>query len=115
MLQWDTLFWLGGFVTIAQQLSDAGASEYLGQHISTGIITLGLPAIPTLPILYFATCFMFSSLSTHIVALNVTFMEAGKHLNVNPMVLVPCIAYFSSLGGCMVSLRTHVERWRDWI
>ncbi|CAM0140273.1 unnamed protein product [Umbelopsis sp. WA50703] len=74
---WDTLFWLGGFVTIAQQLSDAGASAYLGEHISTGIDHMGLPPIPTIPILYFATCFMFSSLSTHIVALNVTFMEAG--------------------------------------
>ncbi|KAG2174890.1 hypothetical protein INT43_005952 [Umbelopsis isabellina] len=103
---WDTLFWLGGFVTIAQQLSDAGASAYLGEHISTGIDNMGLPPIPTIPILYFATCFMFSSLSTHIVALNVTFMEAGKHLGVNPMILVPCIAYFSSLGGCMTNFST---------
>jgi divalent anion:Na+ symporter, DASS family len=107
ILKWDTLFWLGGFVTIAQQLSDAGASEYLGKHMSSGIISLNLPAVPTLPILYFVTSFMFSSLSTHIVALNVTFMEAAKHLNVNPMLIVPCIAYFSSLGGCMVSLARH--------
>ncbi|CAO3687185.1 unnamed protein product [Umbelopsis ramanniana] len=103
---WDTLFWLGGFVTIAQQLSDAGASEYLGKNISSGIISLNLPAVPTLPILYFVTSFMFSSLSTHIVALNVTFMEAGKHLNVNPMLIVPFIAYFSSLGGCMTNFST---------
>ncbi|KAI8374689.1 Sodium/sulfate symporter [Radiomyces spectabilis] len=103
---WDTLFWLGGFVTIAQQLSEAGASSFLGQKISQTINDLGLPPVPCLALAYFLTTFMFSSLSAHTVAFVGTFLDAGHALGAQPMVLTALLAYFGALGGCMTNFST---------
>lgn len=93
---------MGGFITIAQQLSEAGASAYVGHKISHAIDQLGLPPVPALAIAYFMTTFMFSSLSAHTVAFVGTFLDAGVALGANPMVLTVLLAYFGALGGCMV-------------
>jgi DASS family divalent anion:Na+ symporter len=83
-------------------LSDAGASTYLGDHISATITDLGLPPVPCLALAYFLTTFLFSSLSAHTVAFVSTFLEAGHSLGANPMILTALLAYFGALGGCMV-------------
>ncbi|KAI7889449.1 Sodium/sulfate symporter [Mucor mucedo] len=103
---WETLFWLGGFVTIASQLSEAGASQFLGHKISATIIHLQLPAVPALAIAYFLTTFIFSSLSAHTVAFVATFLDAGHALGANPMILTCLLAYFGALGGCMTNFST---------
>lgn len=106
MCQWDTLFWLGGFITIAQQLSEAGASKFLGVQISHATKHFNLPVLPSLAIAYFLTTFLFSSLSAHIVAFASTFLDAGHMLGANPMVLTALIAYFGVLAGCMTNFST---------
>ncbi|OAD69837.1 hypothetical protein PHYBLDRAFT_171858 [Phycomyces blakesleeanus NRRL 1555(-)] len=98
---WDSLFWLGGFVTIAQQLSEAGASAFMGHKISIAIVHFNLPPVLALSSAYFLTTFMFSSLSAHTVAFVGTFLDAGHALGASPMVLTALVAYFGSLGGCM--------------
>ncbi|KAI9495667.1 Sodium/sulfate symporter [Zychaea mexicana] len=103
---WDTLFWLGGFVTMAHQLSDAGASAFLGHKISSLIEQLGLPPVPFLAVSYFLTTFMFSSLSAHIVAFVGTFLDAGHALGAQPMLLTALLAYFGALSGCMTNYST---------
>ncbi|KAI9340954.1 Sodium/sulfate symporter [Pilaira anomala] len=103
---WETLFWLGGFVTIASQLSEAGASQFLGHKISAAITHLNLPAVPALAIAYFLTTFIFSSLSAHTVAFVATFLDAGFALGANPMTLTCLLAYFGALGGCMTNFST---------
>ncbi|KAL7316041.1 hypothetical protein PS15m_005187 [Mucor circinelloides] len=103
---WETLFWLGGFVTIATQLSEAGASGYIGHKVSLAITHLKLPAVPALAIAYFLTTFMFSSLSAHTVAFVATFLDAGHSLGANPMILTCLLAYFGALGGCMTNFST---------
>lgn len=87
---------------MAHQLSDAGASAFLGHRISNMIEDLGLPPVPFLAIAYFLTTFMFSSLSAHIVAFVATFLDAGHALGANPMLLTVLLAYFGTLSGCMV-------------
>ncbi|KAI8377262.1 Sodium/sulfate symporter [Blakeslea trispora] len=103
---WETLFWLGGFVTMANQLSESGASQFLGHKISSAIIHLHLPPVPALSIAYFFTTFMFSSLSAHTVAFVATFLDAGHALGANPMTLTCLLAYFGALGGCMTNFST---------
>ncbi|KAI8365064.1 Sodium/sulfate symporter [Choanephora cucurbitarum] len=103
---WETLFWLGGFVTMANQLSESGASQFLGHKISSAIIHLHLPPVPALSIAYFLTTFMFSSLSAHTVAFVATFLDAGHALGANPMILTCLLAYFGALGGCMTNFST---------
>ncbi|KAI8974445.1 Sodium/sulfate symporter [Pilobolus umbonatus] len=103
---WETLFWLGGFVTIAGQLSEAGASAFLGHKISQFIVHMNLPPVPALGIAYFLTTFMFSSLSAHTVAFVATFLDAGYSLGADPMTLTCLLAYFGALGGCMTNFST---------
>ncbi|KAI8075110.1 Sodium/sulfate symporter [Gongronella butleri] len=103
---WDTLFWLGGFVTIAEQLSETGASAYLGQCISDAIEQLALPPVPALATAYFLTTFMFSSLSAHTVAFVATFLEAAKSVGAHAQILTALLAYFGALGGCMTNFST---------
>ncbi|KAI8968256.1 Sodium:sulfate symporter transmembrane region-domain-containing protein [Mycotypha africana] len=104
---WETLFWLGGFVTMADQLSETGASSYLGHQISLGISNLNLSPVPALAIAYFLTTFLFSSLSAHTVAFAATFLDAGQALNVtHPKILTGLLAYFGALGGCMTNFST---------
>ncbi|CEP18875.1 hypothetical protein [Parasitella parasitica] len=103
---WDTLFWLGGFVTIAQQLSEAGASSFLGHKISFAIQHFNLPPVASLAVSYFLTTFMFSSLSAHTVAFVATFLDAGHALGAQPMILTAFISYFGALGGCMTNFST---------
>ncbi|RUP47135.1 Sodium:sulfate symporter transmembrane region-domain-containing protein [Jimgerdemannia flammicorona] len=109
---WDTFFWLGGFITIAQQLTDNGVSAFLGrwmsdaiQHVSTSPLIICI----VLSLAYFFSTFLFSSLTAHIVAFVGPFLEAGKALNVPGMLLVGLLGYFSSLGGCMVSSRLRYQ------
>ncbi|RCI02252.1 hypothetical protein CU098_012142, partial [Rhizopus stolonifer] len=106
---WDTLFWLGGFVTIAQQFSDAGASTFLGHKISFAIQRFHLSPTPSLAIAYFLTTFLFSSLSAHTVAFVSTFLDAGHALGAHPMVLTALLSYFSTLGGCMTNFSTGMS------
>lgn len=103
---WDTLFWLGGFVTIAEHLSEAGASTFIGHKISSTIQHFDLPPVPSLAIAYFLTTFMFSSLSAHTVAFVGTFLDAGHVLGAQPMLLTAFISYFGALGGCMTNFST---------
>ncbi|KAI9282368.1 Sodium/sulfate symporter [Sporodiniella umbellata] len=103
---WETLFWLGGFITMATQLSEAGASAYLGIRISSWIHKWSLPTIPSIGIAYFLTTFLFSSLSAHTVAFVGTFLEAGHALGANSKMLTCLLAYFGALGGCMTHFST---------
>ncbi|KAI9243649.1 Sodium/sulfate symporter [Sporodiniella umbellata] len=103
---WESIFWLGGFITIATQLSEAGASTYLGSQISLAVAHFHLPVIPTLAIAYFLTSFLFSSLTAHTVAFVGTFLDAGHSLGANPMLLTCLLAYFGALGGCMTNYST---------
>ncbi|KAI8074293.1 Sodium/sulfate symporter [Gilbertella persicaria] len=103
---WETLFWLGGFVTMANQLSESGASQFLGHQISSAITHLKLPPVPALSIAYFLTTFMFSSLSAHTVAFVATFLDASHALGANPMIMTCLLAYFGALGGCMTNFST---------
>lgn len=87
---------------MAHQLSDAGASAFLGHRISDMIQDLSLAPVPFLATAYFLTTFMFSSLSAHIVAFVGTFLDAGNALGAQPMLLTALLAYFGALSGCMV-------------
>lgn len=87
---------------MASQLSESGASAFLGNKISLAITQMKLPAVPALAIAYFLTTFMFSSISAHTVAFVTTFLEAGRALDANPLLLTGFLAYFGVLGGCMV-------------
>lgn len=106
---WDTLFWLGGMLVLAEQLTALGASKWIGNLCATAIASMGLSATVSAILLsaaYFGSSLFFSSITGHTVALAGPFLEAGKKLGCPKMALSFLISFFSSLGACMTHFST---------
>jgi len=104
---WDTLIWLGGLLTIASSLKEAGFifwfSGILESHLlnfSPILITLSLSLI------YFYSMYLFSMLTAHIVALSGAMFLIVQNLGFEPIIIICLIAYFSNLSGCLTNYST---------
>ncbi len=101
---WDTLVWLGGLITMANALRDTGFTEWFATAVG-GYVT-GWPALATalaLALVYFYSMYAFSMLTGHILALAGAFFAAGVAAGAPPLLLVPLVAYFSNLCGCLTN------------
>lgn len=106
---WDTLFWLGGFVVIAEQLSYLNVTDWLGNKVSLILINNSFTPFQStiaLSMIYFFSMYMFSSATGHIVALAGPFLEAGATLKCPPFLITALLAYFGALCCCMTSYST---------
>ncbi|RKP26142.1 Sodium:sulfate symporter transmembrane region-domain-containing protein [Syncephalis pseudoplumigaleata] len=101
---WDSFFWLGGFLVLANQFTALGLSGWFGRFVAGLLGSLNpLAACVTLALLYFLSMFCFSSITAHAVALAGPFLAAGQALNCPPHVLIALLSYFSALGGCLTN------------
>ncbi|KAI8055178.1 Sodium:sulfate symporter transmembrane region-domain-containing protein [Syncephalis plumigaleata] len=101
---WDSFFWLGGFLVLADQFTALGLSGWFGRFVANLLGSLSpLAACITLSLLYFISMFCFSSITAHAVALAGPFLAAGQALHCPPYVLVALLSYFSALGGCLTN------------
>ncbi|ORX84118.1 Sodium/sulfate symporter [Anaeromyces robustus] len=100
---WDTFFWLGGMIVMANQLSELGISSLIGEYIGTFIEYIPLLPIKTviLFIFYFLTMLLFSSLTGHVIALAGPFMNAAEKLNIPKGLTVAFLAYYTLLCACL--------------
>ena len=98
---WDTLFWLGGLLTMADMLSKYGFIQWF-VDISEGWVTgiSALAIVLLLAIIYFYSMYMFSMLSGHIAAMVAPFFIVALAAGANPMITIAIFAYFSCLCGC---------------
>ncbi|KAI9298099.1 hypothetical protein K502DRAFT_362688 [Neoconidiobolus thromboides FSU 785] len=106
---WDTLFWLSGFIVLAEQLSELNISDWLGDKVAKSLISENFSPVQSsiiLALIYFLSMYMFSSATGHIVALVAAFLEAGVRLDCPPFLLISLLAYFSSLCCCMTTYST---------
>ncbi|KAI9229437.1 MAG: Sodium/sulfate symporter [Piptocephalis tieghemiana] len=101
---WDALFWLGGLLTLVDQLAHTGVIDALGHSLSqASSLTMLSPlsAAVSLGLLYFATSLLFPSLLTHAITLAGIFITLGQSLNCPPHLLFAFIGYFTSLSGSL--------------
>ncbi|RKP15394.1 Sodium/sulfate symporter [Piptocephalis cylindrospora] len=101
---WDALFWLGGLLTLVDQLARTGVIDAMGQSLSqVRSLTLLSPLSATisLGLLYFSTSLLFPSLLTHAITLAGIFFTLGNSLHCPPYLLFALIAYFTSLSGSL--------------
>lgn len=97
----DTLFWLGGLLTMANMLSQYGFIQWFVDNIQNSVSGLsGLSVILILGLLYFYSMYAFSMLTGHIAAMVVPFLSVCLAAGGQPMVAVAVFAYFSCLCGC---------------
>jgi DASS family divalent anion:Na+ symporter len=104
---WDTLVWLGGLLTMATALKDHGVIQYFST-IATTEVTGYHPLFAgiLLAIIYFYSMYGFSMLTGHIIALAGAFLLIGQQAGTPGYLMIPLIAYLSSLCGCLTTYST---------
>ncbi|RKP11164.1 Sodium/sulfate symporter [Thamnocephalis sphaerospora] len=105
---WDSFFWLGGFLTLAQHFTLLGLSGWFGEHAASVLKPLSpLAATLVIALLYFVSMFGFSSITAHAVALAGPLMAASRSLGCPPMLVAALISYLSGLCGSLVFVSLH--------
>lgn len=98
---WDTLFWLGGLLTMASMLSKYGFIDWFVGQAETMVSDIsGLWIIIILGLVYFYSMYAFSMLSGHIAAMILPFFAVCLAVGAEPMITVAVFAYFSCVCGC---------------
>jgi len=100
---WDSFFWLGGMIVMANQLSEVGISALIGDYIASIIEYIPLFSLQVvfLFIFYFITMFFFSATNGHVIALAGPFMYAAERLFIPKGLTVPFLAYYTLLCACL--------------
>jgi DASS family divalent anion:Na+ symporter len=97
---WDTLLWMGGFVALAKALSATGFTDWFAGGVQARLAGFDpVPATIVLALVYFASMYLFSQLTAHIMALAGVFYAAAAAAGAPPMLAAALIAYFSCLCG----------------
>ncbi|KAJ2687167.1 hypothetical protein IWW39_003147 [Coemansia spiralis] len=104
---WDTFFWLASFITLAEQLSALGVTDWIGNSLSQSLHESSpLACTLSLALAYFFSMYLFSSISSHVVAFAGPFFAAGNVLGCPPKLLAILIALFSSMAGVLTPFST---------
>ena len=104
---WDTLVWLGGLLTLATALKEHGVVQYFADFAKTQVTGLHpLVAGILLALIYFYSMYGFSMLTGHIIALAGAFLLVAQQAGTPGLLMVPLIAYLSSLCGCLTNYST---------
>ncbi|KAJ2495789.1 hypothetical protein IWW47_003942 [Coemansia sp. RSA 2052] len=104
---WDTFFWLASFITLAEQLSALGVTDWIGNSLSRSLHESSpLACTLSLALAYFFSMYLFSSISSHVVAFAGPFFAAGSILGCPPKLLTILIALFSSMAGVLTPFST---------
>jgi len=96
---WDTFFWLGGMIMLANQLSEVGISTLMGDYIAAFVEHIPIYPLQVLLLFsfYFLTMIFFSSLAGHVIAFAGPFMNAAEQLNIPKGLTVAFLAYYTLL------------------
>ncbi|KAJ1969632.1 hypothetical protein IWQ62_000500 [Dispira parvispora] len=94
---WDTFFWLGSFIMMAEQLNALKVSAWLGQSVAQHLTGLSPQAsMWALALIYTGTMYLFSSTTSHILALGSPLLMAARSLQCPPLPMVALMSYFMS-------------------
>ena len=104
---WDTLVWLGGLLTLATALKDHGVIQYFS-GVAQSELTLVHPLLAgiLLALVYFYSMYGFSMLTGHIIAFAGAFLLIAQQAGTPALLMVPLVAYLSSLCGCLTNYST---------
>ena len=104
---WDTLVWLGGLLTMATALKEHGVVQYFSDMAKMEFTHFHpLLAGVLLAIIYFYSMYGFSMLTGHIIAFAGAFLLVAQQAGTPGLLMVPLIAYLSSLCGCLTNYST---------
>lgn len=101
---WDALVWLGGLLSMAASLDREGVIGWAADGMQHLVADLdGVTVALVLALLYFFSMYGFSMLTGHITAMAGAFFAVSLAAGAPPLLIVPLIAYFSNLCGCLTN------------
>ncbi|KAI8831965.1 Sodium/sulfate symporter [Chytriomyces cf. hyalinus JEL632] len=107
---WDSFFWLAGMVLIVEQMNKLGISQAVGLWCREVLVEGFSPvaAAVLLGAFYFVSMYLFSSITSHIVALSTPLLLAGKAAGCPPLLLTALLCYSSGLCACLTSYSSGI-------
>jgi DASS family divalent anion:Na+ symporter len=104
---WDALVWLGGLVSMAEQLESTGVVKWFADRVAEQLAGFtGASAAVLLALVYFFSMYGFSMLTGHIAALASVFFVVARAAEAPPLLVVALISYFSNLCGALTNYST---------
>ena len=104
---WDVFIWYGGFLGMAEAISQSGITTKFAQ--ATAGITAGWPwgvALAALLLVYFYAHYGFASITAHVTAMFVPFLVVLMAAGAPPLISVLLLAYFSNLSASLTHYGT---------
>lgn len=103
---WDTMFWMGSLIAMADALSKSGFIKYLSSNVGDIILKAGISwqaAFCILILVYVYSHYAFASVSAHIGAMYAAFLAVAAAVGTPPLLAA---VLFAALSNIMIPL-TH--------
>ncbi|TCS81479.1 anion permease [Pectinatus cerevisiiphilus] len=97
---WDTMFWMGSLIALADALTKSGFIKYLSTNVGQMILQAGiswLPAFGILILVYVYSHYAFASVSAHIGAMYAAFLAVAVAVGTPPLLAAIAFAVLSNL------------------
>lgn len=105
---WDTLFWFGALVMMADQLNKHGIISWFSDNFQVWLLSMHLGSLLVFAILvcvFFYSHYFFASTTAHISAMMLAFLIVGSQ-TIEPGLRVPFYLMMMAAGSLMMCL-TH--------
>lgn len=104
---WDTLFWMGGLISLAGALSSKGVIAWLSKIIGASLVGYSWEmALGILILAYMYSHYFFASLSAHVTAMYAAFVAVAAAAGAPPFLAALSIGIISGLMGTLTHYAT---------
>jgi DASS family divalent anion:Na+ symporter len=104
---WDVFIWYGGFIGMAQAISQSGLPTRFAQ--ASASMTAGWPwavSLAALLLVYFYAHYGFASITAHVTAMFTPFLVVLMAAGAPPVLAVLLLAYFANLSAALTHYGT---------
>lgn len=104
---WDTLFWMGGLMSLASGLNKSGAIKWAAGEIGKSMTGVdGMTALAILCIIYMYAHYLFASLSAHVAAMYAAFAAVAVACGAPAGLTAMSLAVITGIMGCLTHYAT---------
>ena len=104
---WDTLFWMGGLMSLASGLNKCGAIKWAAGSIGKSMAGVdGMMALAILCVIYMYSHYLFASMSAHVAAMYAAFAAVAVACGAPAGLTAMCLAVITGIMGSLTHYAT---------
>ena len=104
---WDTLFWMGGLMSLAGGLNKCGAIKWAAGSIGKSMAGVdGMMALAILCVIYMYSHYLFASMSAHVAAMYAAFAAVAVACGAPAGLTAMCLAVITGIMGSLTHYAT---------